>query len=86
MLWQPKYSNAFDGENSQRSPRLLLVGDREADPVLAQLGEHPCQGERREALELVNVDEEVATLCLGYVCAAVRRKPDRGDEQAAQQL
>ena len=38
----------------------ILVRDREADAVLPQLREHASHGERREALELVDVDEEVA--------------------------
>jgi hypothetical protein len=37
----------------------VLVGDRKPNPVLAKLGEHVGYGEGGEALELVDVDEEV---------------------------
>ena len=49
----------------------------------AQLGQHARQSERREALELVDVDEEIAAVRDRHVSTAVRGKADRGDEQAS---
>src|SRR5215470_3163514 len=41
----------------------ILMSDREANPVLAQLRKHVDECKRREALEFVDVDEEIAAKC-----------------------
>jgi hypothetical protein len=53
----------------------ILVGQREPDAVLAQLGEHVRQGEGGKALEFVDVDEKVPTVIGRGVRAAIR--PDK---------
>ena len=40
----------------------ILMADGEPEPVLAHLGEHVGKRERREALELVDIHEEVPAL------------------------
>ena len=39
----------------------ILMGDRKADAILTKFREHVCQGQRSEALEFINVDEEMMT-------------------------
>ncbi len=45
---------------SRRELMQMLIGKNEADAELAQLGDRSGEGERREVLELINVDEEWA--------------------------
>jgi Potassium-transporting ATPase A subunit len=63
----------------------VLVGQGEANAILAKLREHVCQGQGRKALELVDVHEEGATLCGWRIRPAKGRKADGRYEQAAQE-
>lgn len=64
----------------------VLIGQREADAEFAQFRDGAGKGERREALKLVNVDEE------GAACREREFRPregserERGHEQAAEEV
>jgi hypothetical protein len=69
----------------------VLVGNREADAVLAQFRKCIDEREGREALELIDVDEKV-TPCVGTGASArlnaasptaVTRRPPRRDEPSS---
>src|SRR6185437_1959727 len=62
----------------------VLVRDREAEPVFAHFREHVRHGKRREALELIYIDEEVPALGWIDIGAAIPGKTDRGDQKAAE--
>ena len=53
----------------------VLVRNREADSVLAQLREHACQGQGGEALELVDVDEEFRRCASGISARVSAARP-----------
>src|SRR2546422_10692689 len=67
-----------------KAARTVLCGGRDenrvptatAHPIFSKLGEHVGQGQGGEALELVDVDEERATLRGRGVRSAECRKPD----------
>src|SRR5215471_2759667 len=62
----------------------VLVGDREANPVLTQFRKHVDECERCEALELIDVDEEVPATCRGRVRATERSETYRRHQEATQ--
>src|SRR5262249_40510963 len=60
----------------------VLMGEHQTHAVLPKLGQHPCNRERREALELVEVDEERTTRVLRHVRATQRGEAKSGYEQS----
>src|ERR1700688_2608764 len=63
----------------------MLVRQDQPDAVLSQLGDHVRHAERREILELVDVEKEISAIALGHVCAAEGGKADRGHQEATEQ-
>src|SRR6266478_2846396 len=63
----------------------VLVGQGEANSVLAKFRQHICQGQGGEALELIDVDEERATLRGRGIGSAERRKTNGRHEQTAKE-
>lgn len=59
----------------------VLVGDSKADPILAELREHVGDGERREILKLVNIDEKVSPLIRRQLRPTKSSQSKRGDQQ-----
>lgn len=64
----------------------MLVREREAQSVLAQLGHHLGEGERREGLEFVHVQEERWSLIGGCIRPAERGEAERSDQQPAEDV
>lgn len=63
----------------------VLMGKRQADAVLTELGQHRRQGERGEDLELVQVDEEGASLLLRQFGTGETGQRERRDQERAQE-
>ncbi len=47
----------------------MLMGQGQAQPILAGLGEHPRESRGRKGMELIDMDHEGATLCLREIMA-----------------
>src|SRR5579883_2604113 len=63
----------------------VLMGHRKANTILPQFGEHVGDSQRREALKLVDVHEEVTAPLRHGVGPAKSSKPNRRHQQSAQQ-
>jgi hypothetical protein len=55
----------------RRKSMKVLVGDSESDAVLAQFGEHICQGHCRGALKFIDESEELSLSAFRDVSSAV---------------
>src|SRR5579883_2141282 len=61
----------------------VLMGHRKANTILPQFGEHVGDSQRREALKLVDVHEEVTAPLRHGVGPAKSSKPNRRHQQSA---
>lgn len=62
----------------------ILVGEDEPDAVLPKLGEHPGDRQRRERVELVQIDVEGDARGLGDVCPTHPGEPEPADDERAE--
>lgn len=63
----------------------VLMGDREAHPVLPQFGKHVGERQRRERLEFVNIYEEIAAARHRRIGSAVCGQADGRYEERSEQ-